>query len=143
MPSTISSRWYSSMAAKIWKTSRPVGVVVSMSCLSTTRSMPRSRRSSTSSHHVLHAAHGPAHPGDHEDVTRAEVGERLIQLGPRGVLAADAVVDEQLVDAVSVQLVDLAVVALALGATPGRIRSCSLPLLCPVLANTSNSLRKG
>jgi hypothetical protein len=32
----ISSRWNSSIAPRTWKTSRPVGVVVSMCCLRTT-----------------------------------------------------------------------------------------------------------
>jgi len=45
--------------------------------------------------------------------------ERGVELGPRGVLAGHAVVDEQFVDAVRVEFVDLAVVALAAGADPG------------------------
>ena len=53
LPSTISSRWNSSIAPRIWKTSRPVGVVVSICCLRTTRPAPRSRSSSASASRCL------------------------------------------------------------------------------------------
>ena len=46
VPSTMTSRWNSSRAPRRWKTSRPLGVVVSICCLSTTRPMPRWRRAS-------------------------------------------------------------------------------------------------
>src|ERR1019366_1062987 len=62
--------------------------------------------------------HRAGHPGDHEHVAVAQVGQRLVQLRARGELASHAVVDEDPVAAVRLQLVDLAVVVLALGADP-------------------------
>src|ERR1039457_2056862 len=56
VPSTISSRWNSSIAASTWKTSRPCGVVVSIACLRTTRPTPRAARSSASALQGIDAA---------------------------------------------------------------------------------------
>ena len=116
--STISSRWNSSIAPRMLKTSRPVGVVVSMSCLSTFSPMPRSPAGRRPREQVLERPHSPGQPGDHQHVTPRGKPAPCRVLAARRAPAHTAV-GKDLVAAVRGQLVDLAVVALAAGADPG------------------------
>jgi hypothetical protein len=77
VPSTISSRWNSSIAPRMWKTSRPVGVVVWMCCLRMLRITgltPRERSSSARGEQVLQGPHQG--PGDNPLYHPANVGAR-------------------------------------------------------------------
>src|SRR5208282_4905992 len=116
VPSTISSRWNSSIAPRIWKTRRPVGVVVSICCLRTTRPAPRAQLLGEVDQ-VLQRPHRPAEPGNHQHVALAQVGQRLVQLGTLGVLAGH-LVGEDLAAAVGGQLIGLAVGVLPAGGHP-------------------------
>src|SRR5690348_9423858 len=116
VPSTISSRWNSSIAPRIWKTMRPVGVVVSICCLRTTRPTPRAQLLGEVDQ-VLQRPHRPAEPGNHEHVALAQVRQRLVQLGTLGELAGH-LVGKDLFAAVSGQLIELAIGALPAGGYP-------------------------
>src|SRR5208282_5650000 len=66
---------------------------------------------------VLERPHGAGQPGDDEDVARAQVGQRLVELVAGGVLAGGGV-GEDLLAPVGGQVIDLAVVVLAAGGHP-------------------------
>ena len=116
VPSMISSRWNSSIAPRMWKTSRPVGVVVSMCCFRTTRPTPRAQLVGEREQ-VLERPHRAGQPGDDEHVARAQVGQRLVELGAGGVHARRGG-GEDLAASVGGQVVELAVVVLAAGGHP-------------------------
>ena len=66
---------------------------------------------------VLERPHRAGQPGDDQHVARAQVGQRLVELGAGGELAGRGV-GEDLVAAVGGQVIDLAVVFLAAGGHP-------------------------
>ncbi len=66
---------------------------------------------------VLQRPHGAGQAGDDEHVARAQVGQRLVELGAGGVLAGGGV-GEDLAASVGGQVIDLAVVVLAAGGHP-------------------------
>ena len=66
---------------------------------------------------VLQRPHRAGQAGDDEHVALAQIGQRLVQLGPLGELAG-RLVGEDLVASVGGQVIDLAVVFLAAGGHP-------------------------
>ena len=66
---------------------------------------------------MLQRPHRAGQAGDDEHVARAQVGQRLVQLGAGGELAG-RLVGEDLVASVGGQVIDLAVVFLAAGGHP-------------------------
>src|ERR1700757_2131446 len=109
VPSTISSRWNSSIAPRTWKTRRPCGVVVSICCFRTTRPTPRFAQLVGEREEVLQRRHRAGQARDDEHIALAQVRQGLIELGALGELAGHRI-GEDLVASVGGQLIDLAVV---------------------------------
>ena len=71
----------------MWKTSRPVGVVVSICCLQDDQADAALAQLVGEREEVLERPHRAGQPGDDEYVALAQVGQGLVELGAGGVLA--------------------------------------------------------
>jgi hypothetical protein len=88
----ISSRWNSSIAPRIWNTSRPPGGGVDL-LLEDDQAGAALAQLVGEREQVLQRPHRAGQAGDDQHVAPAQVGQRLVQLGPGGELAGGGVGD--------------------------------------------------